>query len=50
VRSPKSHKKPRVVKKAEKRPAIYYSDNPVSLNEWQAGKSSPNPKAPRTPK
>lgn len=31
-------------KTGEKKPAIYYSDKPVSLKEWRAGKTSPNPK------
>jgi hypothetical protein len=45
VPSHKRKKKPKTKKKSVKQPAIYYSDNPVSLKEWQDGKSSPNPRA-----
>ena len=33
----------------KQQPAIYYSETPVSLNEWREGKDSPKPK-PVAPK
>jgi hypothetical protein len=45
VASHKRQKKARERKKLEKKPVVYYSDKPISLKEWQAGKDSPNPKS-----
>jgi hypothetical protein len=45
--SPKAKKKSKVEKTTEKKPAVYYSDKPVSLKEWRTGKNSPKQKPVR---
>jgi hypothetical protein len=45
VASHKLQKKARERKKLEKKPVVYYSDKPISIKEWRAGKDSPNPKS-----
>jgi hypothetical protein len=46
--SPKGKKKSKVDKATKKKPAVYYSDEPISLKEWRTGKNSPKPKPVRT--
>ena len=43
--SPKSRSKAKLGTKPSTGPVIYFSEKPVSLNEWLAGKKSPNPTA-----
>ena len=42
---PQPHKPPRRV--SDTIPAIYISENPVSLEEWRNGKNSPKPRPAR---